>query len=184
MAERYEIGFLLTGGCAFQAYVAAAGDPGDGRLVEAFEQRLALYHEQVSRVSQPFFLSLKARLLIGGERYGAAQAALSQAIALIDAIGERYSEAEAYRLQGDLWARTGAGDPEAIYWRAMDLAGEQQAKIHEVRTAVSLCRLWRQQNKQAEAHRLLNETYGWFSEGFDTKDLRQARALLDQLAPS
>lgn len=184
MAEQYEIGFLLAGGRAFQAYVAAAGDPADGRLLEAFEQRLALYHERVSRVSQPFFLSLKTRLLIGGDRYEAAQAALSQAIGLIDAIGERYSEAEVYRLQGDLWALTGAGDAEAIYWRAIDLAAEQQAKMYEIRTAVNLCRLWRQQNKRAEARRLLRETYGWFSEGFDTKDLREARALLDQLAPS
>ena len=71
---------------------------------------------------------------------------------------------------------------EACFQRALTVARHQQAKSWELRAATSLSRLWQQQGKRAEAHELLAPVYGWFTEGFDTADLREAKALLDTLA--
>jgi predicted ATPase len=93
--------------------------------------------------------------------------------------------AELYRLKGELLLRqaTGSsGEAETCFWQALDLARCQQAKSLELRAAVSLSRLWRHQGKQAEAHALLAPIYGWFTEGFDTPDLQEAKALLGELA--
>ena len=98
---------------------------------------------------------------------------------------ERWWEAEVCRLRGVLLLRQpGTLQAEAEAWlqRALDVARRQQAKSLELRSAVSLGRLWQQQGKQAEAHELLAPIYGWFTEGFDTADLQEARALLDSLA--
>jgi predicted ATPase len=93
--------------------------------------------------------------------------------------------AEAYRLQGEFHLRQATPDAtqaEACFQQAMVIARRQQAKSWELRAALSLGRLWQQQGKRAEARRLLAEIYGWFTEGFDTPDLREARALLEELS--
>ena len=71
---------------------------------------------------------------------------------------------------------------EACFLKAIDIARQQQAKSLELRAATSLARLWQQQGKRAEAHHLLSEIYNWFTEGFDTKDLQEAKVLLDELS--
>ena len=71
--------------------------------------------------------------------------------------------------------------PEECFLNAIDIARQQQAKSWELRAAMSLARLWRQQDKQQEAHQMLSEIYSWFTEGFDTKDLQEAKALLAAL---
>ncbi|HEV8713122.1 MAG TPA: adenylate/guanylate cyclase domain-containing protein [Candidatus Binatia bacterium] len=76
---------------------------------------------------------------------------------------------------------TGEGEAEACFLKALDIARKQQAKSLELRAATSLARLWQQQGKQAAARQLLAEIYGWFTEGFDTKDLQEAKALLEEL---
>ena len=83
-----------------------------------------------------------------------------------------------------LLRQSGTLPAEAEIWlqRALDVARLQQAKSLELRAAMSLSRLWQQQGKQAEAHELLAPIYGWFTEGFDTADLQEARALLEALA--
>ena len=114
--------------------------------------------------------------------------------------GERCWEAELYRLKGELLLQSGdqgltsgvlsadAGrqtreaEAEACFHQALDVARRQQAKSLELRAAMSLSRLYRRQGRQAEARPLLAETYGWFTEGFDTRDLQEARALLEELA--
>ena len=73
-------------------------------------------------------------------------------------------------------------EAETLFRQALDLARDQQTKSFELRAATSLARLWQQQGKQAEAHELLSEIYNWFTEGFDTKDLIDAKALLEELA--
>src|SRR5262249_52998277 len=73
-------------------------------------------------------------------------------------------------------------EAEACFLKAIDIARKQQAKSLELRAATSLARLWQQQGKQAEAHKLLSDVYNWFTEGFDTKDLQEAKALLDELS--
>ncbi len=89
------------------------------------------------------------------------------------------------RLRGVLLLRqpgTPQAEAEAWFQRALDVARRQEAKSLELRAAMSLARLWQQQGKRAEAYDLLAPIYGWFTEGFDTADLQEARALLDALA--
>jgi predicted ATPase len=90
-----------------------------------------------------------------------------------------------YRLQGKLSLRQAAPDvaqAEVCFKQALAIARRQQAKSWELRAATSLARLWQQQSKRAEAYELLAPVYGWFTEGFDTADLQEAKALLDALA--
>jgi len=109
---------------------------------------------------------------------------LAEALALVDTTGERHTEAELHRLHGELLRRQAvpeAQTAEACFQRALDVARRQQAKWWELRVAMSLARLWQRQGKRAKARALLAEIYSWFTEGFDTADLQDARALLDAL---
>jgi hypothetical protein len=109
-------------------------------------------------------------------------------------------EAELYRLKGQLTlqklsvasSQSSATNPqsptpnpqteaEACFLKAIEVARKQQAKSLELRAVISLSRLWQQQGKKAEARQMLAESYGWFTEGFDTKDLQEAKALLEEL---
>jgi predicted ATPase len=111
--------------------------------------------------------------------------ALAEAHTLVEQQEERFWEAEIYRLQGVLLLRQpGTPQAEAEAWlqRALHVARRQEAKSLELRAAMSLSRLWQQQGKRAEAYELLAPIYGWFTEGFDTADLQEARALLEALA--
>ena len=110
--------------------------------------------------------------------------ALAEAHTLVEQQEERWWEAEVCRLRGVLLLRQpGTPQAEAETWlqRALDVARRQEAKSLELRAAMSLSRLWQQQGKQAEARALLAPVYGWFTEGFDTADLQEAKALLEQL---
>jgi predicted ATPase len=110
--------------------------------------------------------------------------ALAEAHTLVEQQEERWWEAEVYRLRGVLLLRQpGTSQAEAETWlqRALDVARRQEAKSLELRAAVSLSRLWQQQGKRTEAYELLAPIYGWFTEGFDTVDLQEAKALLEAL---
>jgi class 3 adenylate cyclase len=111
--------------------------------------------------------------------------ALAEAHTLVEQHEERYWEAEICRLRGVVLLRqTMPPQEEAETWlrRALDVARRQEAKALELRAAMSLARLWQQQGKHAEAHELLAPVYGWFTEGFDTADLQEAKALLEELS--
>jgi predicted ATPase len=111
--------------------------------------------------------------------------ALAEALTLVEQHEDRWWEAEISRLRGVLLLRqTGTPQEEAEAWlrRALDVARRQEAKSLELRTAMSLSRLWQQQGKRQEAYDLLASIYHWFTEGFDTADLQEAKALLDALA--
>jgi class 3 adenylate cyclase/predicted ATPase len=110
--------------------------------------------------------------------------ALAEAHTLVEQHEERWWEAEVCRLRGVLLLRqpgTSQAEVEAWLQRALDVARRQQAKSLELRAAMSLSRLWQQQGKRAEVYELLAPIYGWFTEGFDTADLQEAKALLDEL---
>ena len=112
--------------------------------------------------------------------------ALAEAHTLVEQHEERWWEAEICRLRGVLLLRQpGTPQAEAETWlqRALDVARRQEAKSLELRAAMSLSRLWQQQGKQSEAHALLAPIYGWFTEGFDTADLQEAKALLEKTLP-
>jgi len=116
---------------------------------------------------------------------------LAEALTLVDQTGERCYEAEIHRLKGELTLQQcnvqGATLKEAeakaaaCFLKAIEIARQKQAKSLELRASTSLARLWQQQGKQHEAHNLLSEIYNWFTEGFDTKDLQEAKSLLKEL---
>jgi predicted ATPase len=96
----------------------------------------------------------------------------------------RWWEVELYRLRGELLLQGPGGHPgeaEACFQRALDAARRQQAKSLELRAAMSLSRLWQRQGRRADARELLAPLYTWFTEGFDTVDLQEAKALLEEL---
>jgi predicted ATPase len=108
---------------------------------------------------------------------------LAEALALVEEADERHWEAELHRLRGELLRMQGAeAEAEASFHKAIEVARRQQAKSWELRATVSLCRLWQSQGQLGEARQALAEIYGWFTEGFDTTDLREARGLLEQLS--
>jgi predicted ATPase len=110
---------------------------------------------------------------------------LAEALAHVERTGERHCEAEIHRLKGELLLRQGAAEAEveaeACFQRAIEVARRQSARSWELRATMGLCRLWEKQGKREEARRMLAEIYGWFSEGFDTRDLQEAQALLEEL---
>jgi class 3 adenylate cyclase/predicted ATPase len=109
---------------------------------------------------------------------------LAEALAMVDTTGERTLEAELHRLHGELLLRQAVPEAQAAedrFQQALEVARHQQAKSWELRAAMSLARLWQSQGKRAAARALLAPIYGWFTEGFDTADLKEAKALLDAL---
>jgi DNA-binding SARP family transcriptional activator/predicted ATPase len=117
---------------------------------------------------------------------------LAEALALVEATDERYCEAELHRLKGELLlmegdeaeAEASFHQAESCFQHAVEVARRQQAKSWELRATVSLARLWQKQGRVDEARQMLAEVYGWFTEGFDTPDLQEARALLEELSRS
>jgi predicted ATPase len=117
---------------------------------------------------------------------------LAEALALVNKGDSRLWEAELHRLKGELLLMQSRdkeraptdqiAEVEACFSQAIAVARQQQAKSLELRATTSLCRLWQAQGKQAEAHAMLAAIYGWFTEGFDTVDLIEAKTLLDALA--
>jgi predicted ATPase len=106
-------------------------------------------------------------------------------VSALETTKEKWLEAEAYRMAGEI-ARLApehdAAKAEAYFDRALAAARQQQAKSWELRAAMNMARLWRAQGKQDKARKLLAPVYGWVTEGFDTRDLKEAKALLDELA--
>ena len=108
---------------------------------------------------------------------------MTEGLTTIDATGERWWEAELHRLRGPpLMARLDMPAAEVTLRRAIDLAHLRQARSLELRAATSLARLWGERGRRGEASDLLSPIYGWFTEGFDTADLKEAKALLEELA--
>ena len=103
----------------------------------------------------------------------------------VETTKEKWCEAEVHRMAGEIALLSQEPDTakaEAYFERALSVARKQQAKSWELRAAMSLARLWRDQGKRDEARELLAPVYGWFTEGFDTRDLKEAKTLLEELA--
>jgi predicted ATPase len=102
----------------------------------------------------------------------------------VETTKERWNEAEVHRVAGEIALKSPVPDAvkaETYFERALAVARQQQAKSWELRAAMSMARLWRDQGKRDAARDLLAPVYGWFTEGFDTLDLKEAKALLDEL---
>ena len=108
---------------------------------------------------------------------------IAEAAELVETTKERWAEAEIHRMRGTLLLSIHEdAAAEDSYCRALAVARQQRAKSWELRVAMSLARLWRDEGKLQQARELLAPVYGWFTEGFDTRDLKEAKALLDALA--
>jgi predicted ATPase len=140
------------------------------------------YRSTGAQGNMPYHLSLLADACEIARQNEEGVPLLDQATRIVEETGERWLAAELHRRKGRLLLRQGQTEAaEALYRKALGIAREQEAKLWELRAAVSLARLWRDQGKHADARELLAPVYGWFTEGFDTQDLKEAKALLDEL---
>jgi predicted ATPase len=166
---------------------------------------LAARRARETEANLPYYLALLAEVYRKAGQAEEALSTLAEALEAAHKTGERFYEAELYRLKGELTlqqSRTSLGqisgksrpvrrhrplipdlqaEAEGCFLKAIDLARRQQAKSLELRAVMSLARLWQSPRKHHEARNMLIEIYGWFTEGFDTKDLREAKALLEEL---
>ena len=172
------IAMILRGGT-----LAARGQAAEG--MAQIRQGLATYQATGAEVGRPYFLALLAEGSATGGPAEERMSILEEALAAVRKTGERWYEAELYRLKGELVLVRRAHDvveAETCFQQALDIARRQQARALELRAAMSLGRLWQQQGKSREAHDLLAPVYEWFTEGLDTADLQEAKALLEALA--
>ena len=131
---------------------------------------------------RPYLSALLGQTLTGAGHHTEAAAVLDRALERVEATDERWFEAELRRLSGELHLRAGRGSEAArCFASALVVARRQEARWWELRAATSLCRLWAEDGERRKAHDTLAPVYGRFTEGFDTPDLRDARALLDAL---
>jgi predicted ATPase len=161
---------------------AAQGMHAEG-LAE-MRQALAAYRLTESALDWPLCLALLAEVHGNTGQADAGLRMLGEALAAVATTGEQFYEAELYRLQGELVLARAVDqqqEAEACFQQALTVARQQEAKWLELRAAMSLARLWQQQGQRTAAYDLLTPIYGWFTEGFDTADLQDAKALLEEL---
>jgi predicted ATPase len=133
----------------------------------------------------PLFLSYLGMAYAELHQFDGAWRCIGDAMTAVETTKERWSEAEVNRLAGEITLKSPEPDAtkaQAYFERALAVARKQQAKSWELRAAMSMARLWRDQGKRQEACELLAPVYGWFTEGFDTRDLKEAKKLLDELS--
>jgi predicted ATPase len=159
------------------------GQCADDRI-EAFRSALAELRRMGTRLGLGLYHVLFAECLEKQGNTGEALTALEAAVVHLERTGDATWEPEVHRLMDDLLLRRNPSAPdqaEVSYRRAIERARSQEAKSWELRAATSLARLWHDQGKAAAARELLAPVYGWFTEGFGTADLKEAKALLDAL---
>ena len=152
--------------------------------VGIFSSAIPAMRSTGTRTFFPVWLPLLARAYGELGQFDQAWSHIGEAITAVEATKEKWYEADVHRIAGEIALMSperDAAKAEACFERALAIAREQQAKSWELRAAMSMARLWREQGKRDEAREILAPVYGWFTEGFDTLDLKQAKALLDEL---
>ena len=201
--------FWLVGGTIFQGWALAEQGQGEKGIAQ-IRQGIVAWQATGAGRFRPYFLALLAEVCGQTDRAEEGLALLAEAVAVAQKDGDHLYEPELYRLKGTLTLQSKASpgqvqgksrtsqkksvatDPqsltpnpqleaEACFLTAIEVARRQQAKSLELRATISLARLWQRQGKKKEAHHMLAEIYSWFTEGFDTKDLQEAKALLDSI---
>jgi predicted ATPase len=198
LASEQGFAFELALGTSMQGRALAE----QGQVEEGIAQMrrgLEAYRATGAKVGESYDLALLAEAYgkVGQEEEGLSL--LAEALATVDRTGERVYEAELYPLRGELTLaqssdrRLGSSVPstttastqaeaEECFLKATEISRKQQAKSLELRAVTSLARLWQSQGKRNEAHQMLSEVYNWFTEGFDTKDLQEAKTLIEELS--
>lgn len=170
---------MMNQGCI----LALTGKASDA--VQTLTSATTAYQSTGATLFMPWYLSDLAMSYAELAQFDEARRCISEAMTAIETSEERWYEAEFNRIAGEIALKSPKPDKakaEAYFDRALAVARQQQAKSWELRAAMSMTRLWRDQNKRHEARDLLAPVYGWFTEGFDTLDLKEAKALLDELA--
>jgi predicted ATPase len=163
--------------------LAMEGDATAG--VQHIQQGLVVHQDMGIKMGQPYYFVLLAEAFSQAAQPEAGLQVLAEALTQLATTEERWWEAEVSRLMGTLQLQLPTPDvsqAEACFQRALDVACRRQAKALELRAAGSLSRLWQRQGKGEEARQVLTEVYGWFTEGFDTRDWQEAKALLQELS--
>ena len=171
------VGTILRGWALAERETRAEG-------VDQMRQGLAAWRATGAEVLRPYFLALLAEVYGHMGQADEGLHVLADAVTTVTKTGERWYEAELHRRKGELLLRQACPNTqhaEQCFHQALAIARRQQAKSWELRAAMSLSRLWQHQDKRQEAYDLLAPIYGWFTEGFDTADLQEARALLEEL---
>ncbi|HEV8713879.1 MAG TPA: hypothetical protein VGX03_13770, partial [Candidatus Binatia bacterium] len=185
--------FLAAGPIRRGWALAAQGQVEEG--ISQIRQGMDAWWATGGELSRPYYLAWLAEAYGKAEEVEEGLTVLAEALAAVDRTGERVFEAELYRLKGQLTLQkfqvSGSkvqvppnpqAEAEACFLKAIEIARKQQAKSLELRATVSLAKLWQSQGKKEEARQMLAEIYGWFTEGFDTADLKEAKVLLEELA--
>lgn len=197
-----EQGFALwlANGTILQGWALAEQGQVEEGIVQ-MQQGLTAWRATGAELWRPHYLALLAEACGKGGQAEEGLNVVAEALAFVDKTGERVHEAELYRLKGALTLQKfqvssskfqvtepqplnpdPQGEAEVCFLKAIEIAQRQQAKSLELRAGMSLSRLWQQQGKQKEAHETLAGIYGWFTEGFDTKDLQEAKTIIDDLS--
>jgi len=194
IATKQGFALPLAWGTIIRGWTLAKQGQGDAGIGQIHQGMAALRHTR-AQTSGTFQLTVLAEAYDALEEPEAGLRVLDEALAEVEQTEERYWEAEIYRFKGELLlkvkdtghSRTAEGmqdaeSPEGCFLKAIEIARRQAGKSLELRATVSLARLWQQQGKKDEARHMLAGIYGWFTEGFDTVDLQQAKTLLQELS--
>jgi predicted ATPase len=180
--------FVGGWGTMYRGWALAQQGQVEEGLVQ-IRQGLAASRATGAGVGWPYWLALLAEVYGKVGQVEEGLLLLAEAITVLDKTGERFYEAELYRLKGTLTLQSQVPGPkskveaeaEEYFLKAIAIARKQRAKTLVLRAVMSLARLWQQQGKKNEARLMLADIYGWFTEGMDTKDLQEAKALLKEL---
>jgi predicted ATPase len=151
--------------------------------VQTITSVIPVFRSTGATLHVPASLSYLTRAYAELGQFDDAWRCIGEAMTAVETTKETWSEAEVHRTAGEialLSSRPDGAKAQAYFERALTVARTQKARSYELRAATSLARLWRDQGKRAEAHSLLAPVYGWFTEGFDTPDLKEAKALLEE----
>jgi predicted ATPase len=185
------IPFFLANGTVVRGWaLAQRGQIEEG--IAQVRQGMTAWQAMGAEGAQSWWLALLAEVYGKRGQSEEGLTALTEALTLVEKNDERVYEAELYRLKGTLVLQSTVRGPaspnpnpqteaEAYFLKAIEISQRQQAKSLELRAVISLSRLWQSQERKDAARQLLADIYGWFTEGFDTKDLQEAKALLDEL---
>jgi predicted ATPase len=152
--------------------------------IQTITQGIAALRSTGATSFVPLYLPFLAMAYTRLNQFDEAWRVIGEATTAIEETGETWCEAEVNRVAGEIALKSpepNSAEAEGYFERALTVARQQQAKSWELRTAMSLARLWRDQGKVQQARELLAPVYGWFTEGFETRDLKEAKALLEEL---
>jgi class 3 adenylate cyclase/predicted ATPase len=183
LSREHGLAYFLAVGMACLGWVHARLGQRDSGITE-LREAIAAYTEQGNKLFVPFFRGLLAEIKAEADGPEEALAQIDEALALATETGERWSDAFLHRIRGEILLKrdpANTAPAEEAFQTAITIAQQQKARSFELRAAMSMARLWRDQGKRDKARELLAPVYGWFTEGFDTLDLKEAKTLLDEL---